>query len=267
MLYIPPAYALFGHCRAPVVVVSTMKPDTCVIANNLMKVHMTTAEKTQAPRTLNPAELAVLVKTFRELRQWSQEQLSEISGLSARTVQRVEDGQPAALDTRRALASAFGFEDIDALNKPYVFPTEEELKAEKAAFERDNVTLKALPVSGGRDLATLITSHAMDYSAATFELPREAAEQYAGLIDAYREYRDCAELYSEVDKLTVFDEFQDTLDALAQCGVTLRYSTRKITLKIAPDANPWTDTALYIFACEKGKEPAEVVTPRAVKLG
>ncbi|CUW37865.1 conserved protein of unknown function [Magnetospirillum sp. XM-1] len=49
-------------------------------------------------------------ETIRELRlqrAWSQEQLAEIAGISARTVQRLEQGQAAALETLKALAAAF----------------------------------------------------------------------------------------------------------------------------------------------------------------
>lgn len=80
-------------------------------------------------------ELAVLVKLYRELRKWSQEQLAEIAGLSTRTVQRVEEGLPASTDTRRALARAFDIEDIDVFNKAYTIPTAEQIAEEKARFE------------------------------------------------------------------------------------------------------------------------------------
>lgn len=228
---------------------------------------MTTAEKTQTARVLTPLELAAIVKVFREARKWSQEQLSEISKLSSRTIQRVEDGQASSVDTRRALAIAFGVEDIDVFNKPHTIPTDEELKAQKETFERDHVTLKAYPVSGGRELASLVSSHVMDYSETTFELPPEAAEHYARLIDYYREYRDCADLYSETDKLGVYDEFQVALKALDRLSVTLCYATRMVTLKLDSDAKPWTKSALYILACQKGKEPQEIVAPRAVSIG
>ena len=74
---------------------------------------MTTAQQAAQPRHLSPQELAALVKATREMRQWSQEQLAEIAGLSSRTVQRVEEGQPSSVDTRRALASAFGADGIE----------------------------------------------------------------------------------------------------------------------------------------------------------
>ena len=47
------------------------------------------------------------VRRLRESRAWSQEHLAGVAGLSVRTVQRVERGDGASLETRMALASAF----------------------------------------------------------------------------------------------------------------------------------------------------------------
>lgn len=110
---------------------------------------------TKQPRLLTPDELAAVVKAYREMRQWSQEQLAAIAGLSKRTVQWVENRKPSDLDTRRAIARAFEFEDIDVLAKPFDIPTPEELVAARSRFEREHVTLKALPVTSGGQLAGL----------------------------------------------------------------------------------------------------------------
>jgi len=53
---------------------------------------MNTTEQATQLRMLSAEELASCIKFFRELRQWSQEQLGEISGLSVRTIQRIETG-------------------------------------------------------------------------------------------------------------------------------------------------------------------------------
>ncbi len=49
---------------------------------------------------------AATVRQLREARAWSQEQLAAVSGISPRTVQRVENEGVASLDTRMALAAA-----------------------------------------------------------------------------------------------------------------------------------------------------------------
>ncbi|MCG7389594.1 helix-turn-helix domain-containing protein [Pantoea sp. ACRSB] len=47
------------------------------------------------------------VRALRLQRAWSQEQLAEVSGLSTRTVQRIESGERPGLETLSALAAVF----------------------------------------------------------------------------------------------------------------------------------------------------------------
>jgi transcriptional regulator with XRE-family HTH domain len=49
----------------------------------------------------------VLIQKLRLQRGWSQEQLAELSGLSVRTVQRIERGQGASAESLKSLASVF----------------------------------------------------------------------------------------------------------------------------------------------------------------
>jgi len=49
----------------------------------------------------------MLIQKRRLQRGWSQEQLAEVSGLSVRTIQRLERGQPGSLESLKALAAVF----------------------------------------------------------------------------------------------------------------------------------------------------------------
>jgi transcriptional regulator with XRE-family HTH domain len=49
----------------------------------------------------------MLVQKLRLQRGWSQEQLATISGLSVRTIQRIERGQPPGLESLKSLAAIF----------------------------------------------------------------------------------------------------------------------------------------------------------------
>jgi len=75
----------------------------------------------------------------------------------------------------------------------YAFPTEDEMKATKEKFDKENITLSALPLTTGKELAAMVEMATMDLSVPAFELSREADERFAELIDYYRDYRDCAE--------------------------------------------------------------------------
>lgn len=223
--------------------------------------------KQKQPRMLTPEELAQIVKILREAKQWSQEQLSDISGIHVRTIQRIEKGMRSSIDSRRALARAFEIEDIDAFNKPYKIPTAEEIQAEKERFNKENIILQVTVIANGRELAELVESTVMDMSSPAFEISREADECFAELIDYFRDYRDIADMYSTKEKLVVYEEMQNYIDALKKLGVSVCYSTRKIFVKSAPNADPLAIKGLYIVAFPYGKEPEEFATPREIDIG
>lgn len=214
------------------------------------------------------AEIAVMIKLWREMRHWSQEQLAEIAGLNVRTVQRVEQGLAASFDTRRALSRAFEFDDIDLLNKPVSIPTPEAMRAEIERFEREYVTLSATPVTNGKELARLVESCTMDMSEPAFEMSRDADRAFAALIDYFRDYRDCADLYAETQKFEVYDDLQSQIDELRELGVSLCHATRKIQVRFGSrsDGEPMPATVLYVVAFPLGKEPAEFATPKSAGI-
>jgi transcriptional regulator with XRE-family HTH domain len=55
-----------------------------------------------------------VIKRLRTKHHYSQEQLAQMSGLSLRTIQRVESGQSASLETLKSLAAVFEV-DVDTL--------------------------------------------------------------------------------------------------------------------------------------------------------
>ncbi len=48
------------------------------------------------------------LRELRSARQWSQDQLAELSGLNLRTIQRLEGGAKISTESLRALAAVFG---------------------------------------------------------------------------------------------------------------------------------------------------------------
>ena len=58
----------------------------------------------------------MIVKSLREKKHWSQEQVANMAGLSLRTIQRVEAGNPASKETLKSLASVFEI-DISKLTE------------------------------------------------------------------------------------------------------------------------------------------------------
>jgi transcriptional regulator with XRE-family HTH domain len=50
----------------------------------------------------------MIVQQMRLERGWSQQQLADIAGINTRTIQRIESGQSASLESFKALGAAFG---------------------------------------------------------------------------------------------------------------------------------------------------------------
>jgi hypothetical protein len=125
--------------------------------------------------------------------------------------------------------------------------------------------LTAIPLTKGKQLAKLAEAHMMDLSEPGFELEREADEAFAGLVDYFREYRDCADLYTESTKFEVYDELQSRIDGLKALGVSLRYAERKMQVRWGSDsdAKPMQVSVLYVVAFPLGKEPDQFATPKS----
>ena len=58
----------------------------------------------------------MIVKRLRQKKDWSQDQLARMTGLSTRTIQRIESGSPASKESLKALASVFEV-DISTLQE------------------------------------------------------------------------------------------------------------------------------------------------------
>lgn len=229
---------------------------------------MNTTEQSQQPRIMTAAELALIIKLYRDIRKWSQEQLAAVSGLNVRTIQRAEQGESTGFDTRRALARAFEFEDIDIFNKPVAIPSTDDIQAEKEKFEREHITLTALPLITGKQLVKLTETCMMDISEPAFELTREAEIAFAEMVDYFRDYRDCADLYSEAQKFEIHDTLQSYINELKRLGVSLRYAERKTQVKwgVVQDSKPMPINMLYVVGFPLGKEPEQFAVPKSAGI-
>lgn len=79
------------------------------------------------------------IRPLRLEKGWSQEQLATIAGLSTRTVQRIENGEQASLETLTAIAAALGVQvsDLNAQSQQTTMgeetPDEQRLRRQVAA--------------------------------------------------------------------------------------------------------------------------------------
>lgn len=251
-----PSHWLSGVCR----VATRMSASSSAPPTPTMDHTMENQTCSGQARLLTLEELAIVVRLMREALQWSQETLAELAGIHPRTIQRVENAKSASFDTRRALARAFEFEDIDAFNKPFTIPTAEEIQAEKERIERDYVTVPAHPITTGYQLAQLAEASTLDVIQPGFQISRDAHEVFAALTDYFHEYRDCASDYPARDKLAIYDELQEMIDDLHKHQVAVHYATRDVYLRTRgeqPGLEPMKAQITYLIAFERGKAPEQ----------
>jgi transcriptional regulator with XRE-family HTH domain len=98
--------------------------------------------KFRKTRTLDPMNLRDIKKVRLE-RHWSQDQLAEMSGLSIRTIQRIENGENAGLESLKSLAAVFEINIIDSDKTQEM----EQIRKEEAYVQNINGFYKLLALA------------------------------------------------------------------------------------------------------------------------
>jgi len=233
-------------------------------------VSMNPDEILDAIRLPTPAELAKFIKTMRDINKWSQATLAEIARLTERTVQRVENGEPSSLDTHRALAQAFEYEDLDFFDKPWPFPNVEKLKAYSAELEKTTVVVPITRIEDARTLRTMMEGAESSATEELGELSTEAREAFASIVDNLRDYNDIRDALSMSQRLEVDRNIGAQLDTIAGEGAVVGAGLRHARVRFksdAPKCDPLDWTNIYLVLAPKDTLPSNVRVAKALKLG
>lgn len=224
-----------------------------------------------APRPLTPEEIGSLVKIVRTNHGWTQEVLALLSGLQTRTIQRVEQGQPSSIDTRRALARAFKLDDIDYFNSPKHFPSDAAIQKQKEAFDREHLLLDAQRVNGRQLLAMMQDKPGFGALSlgSTTELPRAAQDAFAFIADFVRDCLDIFDIASQAEILGYGDNLDDLIADLSKCGFCLCAAFRQTNLAVAgaEKPKPLPCTITYLLAAPKDQPATKVAVARKISGG
>jgi len=222
-------------------------------------------------RELTPEELAGFIKDVRQRQGWSQATLAEIAGLAERTIQRVESGRKPSSDvhTRRALARAFGFEDLDFFEKPHPMPNPEKWKAYEAQLDKTTAVVPLTRIRDGRTLRMMAEGALACAADEIGEISPAARQAFAAMVDYLRDYNDVDDLYSMTQRIEVdrdIDAFLKTIsDEHAAVGAGLRHA--RVRLKPnAPDCEPMDWTNIYFVLAPDKILPSLVRVPKKFSL-
>jgi transcriptional regulator with XRE-family HTH domain len=218
---------------------------------------------------LTPAELGEFVKTLRDMNKWSQATLAEIARVTERTVQRVENGKPSSLDTRRALARAFGCEDLDVFEKAWPFPNIEKLRAYEAELEETTVVVPITRIADARTLRTMTEGAESSATEEIGEVSAGAREAFASIVDYLRDYNDVHDLYSMSQRLEVDRDMDALLKTISDEGAAVGAGLRHARVRLKSDAancKPMDWAIIYFVLAPCAALPVNVRVPKALKF-
>lgn len=222
--------------------------------------------------TLTPALLAFWTKCLRTTQHWSQEALAAASGLTTRTIQRIEAGEPSTVTTRRALARAFGYDNSDIFEYPE-FARNVRQFIDVAHEQRirddhpDHMPLSAEPVASGDGLGRLIGASQAYVFNCDDDLHAGAKEQAAWLFDLLQDYGDIWNEITHSDRLKAGSEFDQALTDLRQQGARAYSATRstKILGAAWPDQTPLPVTIGYMSIVRADREIDQLMVPKGFR--
>lgn len=233
---------------------------------------MTTTMETNL-RPATPAELATLVRMFRDVRGWTQDTLAALTRLEVRTIQRVERGEPSSKDTKRAIAGAFGFEDLDAFSKVQDGPSGEEAERQRQEFERSHLVLNLELVDGRGIVSALMDLGGLGAIGhqSLAGLSREAQDAFAALLDYTRDCMDVCDLAPKSEMLSYGDDIQGHVDTLKTAGHELFMARRRAAMRARSGSGEQGHSLkmeiLYLVTAPVGASPGKVAVSKEPELG
>ena len=218
-----------------------------------------------SPRVMNPAEIALIVRMMRTAKGLTQETLAELAGITTRSIQRLEKGEPTSVDIRRAVAGAFEMSDLDFLNRMHDMAAKAVDEAEERA--KNMLTLPVTVTKSGKELAELAERMTMHWADVPEDISQDAREEMAELLDYLRDYGDIHEEYSYSDKIALHDTLSGSLARIAKLGLSVCCAERatKVVGKNWVDKTPWPVTVVYFMVAKRGKEPTSAMVPKALR--
>jgi transcriptional regulator with XRE-family HTH domain len=203
------------------------------------------------------AQLAKNIRNIRDAKHWTQHHLAEVAGIQLRTVQRVEAGDGASVDTLGALASAFDV-TIDVLQFDFE-ALEAHIKTQNDALTKTHDVIPVTPVNSSADLNVVGDHHAYIFEC----VPNDDAVQdvFAALAS---ELRDMGDIWDDVEALHHRDWVKSAfvrVEELRQLGVVVCTGSANRTIKMATGSVHLK--VLCVVAWPKDEVKEAIAVPKA----
>lgn len=163
--------------------------------------------------------LGELVKNIRIKNGWSQESFSSMCGISNRTLQRLESGENASVETVRALANGLKseFDKLLPFNVVCSMEQYQEIMAKgQAEAERLSKGISILPrIESAKDLASIVSSFHLCHFDHPLPVDKNEASMMGDFLSLVRDYLDIWNDLDPSDQVQAMLELQRYVDTLA----------------------------------------------------
>lgn len=225
-----------------------------------------------SPQPLAPALLGFWTRCIRDTMHWSQDALAEASGLTCRTIQRIEAGGRTSLTTRRSLARGLGYSNPDIFDDPDFAVTLEGLMQSKttdsiAALKNQYPDHQSVPVEkveNGDILMRLVEQSNAYLFHCDDELELSIKEKSATLFDYLRDVGDIAGDVSFSEKLEYGKEVDDMVREITSHSAQIYWATRsqRIVGENWTNKTPITITTGYVTIINAEKQIKHIMVPK-----
>ncbi len=202
------------------------------------------------------AVLATNVRIFRESKHWTQHHLADAAGIQLRTVQRVEGGEGASVDTLGALASVFEV-SIDFLKTDLV-AVAEEFKRQEEQLHKSHYFVDVRPVTCSAHLEIIGDCDASLMHCATED--DEARDIFASLKS---DLADMVDLWGDVGPNQHREWTKSAYEhvrSMNQLGLVVSVGKGNRVMRAGPGLV--TFLTLHVMAWPKGSEKEVIAVPK-----
>jgi transcriptional regulator with XRE-family HTH domain len=192
--------------------------------------------------------LSVLVRTEREKRNWTQEQLAEIADVSPRTIQRLEADGTHSPETLRAVAGAFDVDCQDLIKR-----SSELAKGAHGATAPYHLVQLARCTNGKALFDTVKGCHALQPDYPGTLLP-EQAEQVGALFDLVQDHGDIQDDLTPSQRIGSEREITAMINDLDEVELAVFVGTyeKKVAASGAAPMD-WRFAVVTIIACDDAR--------------
>lgn len=220
---------------------------------------------------LQPEIFAIWMRMLRAASDLSQDALAEASGLSERTIQRVESSGRANRMTRRSLARGFDYDNHDVFDDPTFIATAIDLVAEihaqraqkVEANHPEHIKVAVEPVSSGCQVAGLIDRCDAWVYHCDDAVSVAGKDIAAVLFDNVQDYGDIWSALPPSGRFEAQQSFTKMLEDVSGYGLCVLQASRSAQLApVAKDDAPMPFNIGYLTVVLAGQAPSHIFVPK-----